>query len=136
MLEKKKHEKQCKKEMKEDIREVCRRFRKNQTKTEIAFWKVARNRQIAEFKILRQYPIRFEWDNQIRFFIADFYCHKAKLVIEIDGGIHETQKEYDKMREQIINQLGYNIIRFSNNEVLKEIDRVIEKLVIKIQRNN
>ena len=118
MLEKKEHGKLCKKEMKEDIREVCRRFRKNQTKAEIAFWKVARNRQIAEFKILRQYHIRFEWDNQIRFFIADFDCHKAKLVIELDGGIHETQKEYDKMREQIINNLAtilsdFQIMKFS-----------------------
>ena len=113
--------------MKEDIRDVCRRFRKNQTKGEKAFWKVVRNRQIEGYKILRQYPIKFEWNNQIRFFIADFYCHETKLVIEIDGGIHETQKEYDKMREQIINLLGFQVIRFSNDEVLYHIKEVVEK---------
>ena len=56
--------------MNEDIREICRRFRKNQTKAEEAFWKVTRNRQIAGNKILKQYPIRFDWNYQIRFFIA------------------------------------------------------------------
>ena len=59
--------------MEEDIRDVCRRFRKNRTKAEKAFWRVVRNRQIEGYKILSQYPIRFEWENQIRFFIADFY---------------------------------------------------------------
>jgi len=114
--------------MKEDIREVCRRFRKNQTKAEKAFWKVVRNRQINGYKVLRQYPIKFEWEDKIRFFIADFYCHKAKLVIEIDGGIHETQKEYDMMREQIINLLGFRVIRFSNEEVLHQSNDVLEKM--------
>ncbi len=122
--------------MKEDIREVCRRFRKNQTKAEKAFWKVARNRQIAGYKILRQYSIRFDWENQIRFFIADFYCHAAKLVIEIDGGIHETQKIYDKLREQIIYHLGYKVIRFSNEEILKLVDNVIGNLINAIKSNN
>ncbi len=67
-------------------------------------------------------------DNNIHFFIADFYCHETKFVIEIDGGIHETQKEYDKMREQIINLLGFRVIRFSNDEVLCHIKDVVEKL--------
>ena len=114
--------------MKEDIRDVCRRFRKNQTKAEKVFWAKSRNRQIDGYKILRQYPIRFEMDNNINFFIADFYCHEVKLVIEIDGGIHETQKEYDEMREQIINLLGFRVIRFTNDEVLYHIKNVVEKL--------
>ncbi len=122
--------------MKEDIRDVCRRFRKNQTKAEKAFWKVVRNRQVDEYKILRQYPIRFEWNDQIRFFIADFYCHEAKFVIEIDGGIHETQKEYDKMREHIIESLGFHVIRFSNDEVLYHIKDVVERLKKSFIKNN
>ena len=122
--------------MQEDIRDVCRRFRKNQTKAEKAFGKVVRSRQIEGYKILRQYPIRFEWNDHIRFFIADFYCHEAKLVIEIDGGIHETQKEYDKMREQIINILGFRVIRFPNDEVLNYIKDVIEKLKKALSNNN
>ena len=115
--------------MQEDIREVCRRFRKNQTKAEKAFWKVARNRQISGYKILRQYPIKFHYDNKNRFFIADFYCHEAILVIELDGGIHETQKGYDKLREQIMYNLGYNFVRFSNYDVLNQIEDVIDRLL-------
>lgn len=122
--------------MQEDIRVICRRFRKNQTKAEKVFWDKSRNRQIDGYKILRQYPIRFEMDNTIHFFIADFYCHEAKLVIEIDGGIHETQKDYDKMREQIIGQLGYRIIRFSNEEVLNNIDNVLLRLKDALSNNN
>jgi len=75
-------------------------------------------------------------DGQIRFFIADFYCHEAKLVIEIDGGIHETQKEYDEMREQIIKLLGYKVIRFSNEVVLMQINSVIKKLITVLKINN
>jgi very-short-patch-repair endonuclease len=122
--------------MKEDIRVICRRFRKNQTKGEKALWEVVRNRQIEGYKVLRQYPIRFEWNDQIRFFIADFYCHKMKLIIEIDGGIHESQKDYDKMREKIINQLGYRIIRLSNEDVLNNLDYVLMQLRNVLLSNN
>ncbi len=122
--------------MKEDIRDVCRRFRKNQTKAEKAFWKVVRNRQVDGYKILRQYPIRFEWNDQIRFFIADFYCHEAKMVIEIDGGINESQKEYDKLREHIIESLGFHVIRFLNNDVLNYIDNVLVRLKDALSNNN
>ena len=122
--------------MKKDIREVCRRFRKNQTEGEKTLWKVVRNRQIEGYKILRQYPISFKWNDQIRFFIADFYCHQMKLVIEIDGGIHETQKEYDVIREKIIDQLGYRIIRFSNEDILNNLDYVLIQLRNELISNN
>jgi very-short-patch-repair endonuclease len=105
--------------MKESIKEICRRFRKNQTKAESNFWNTVRNRQLEGYKIQRQYPINFEWNNKNKFFIADFYCHEAKLIIEIDGGIHETQKNYDKNRDKIIKLLGYNIIRSQNEEIMK-----------------
>ena len=98
--------------MKENVIEICRRFRKEATSAEKKFWQHVRNQQIYCQKFLRQYPIFFEWNDEKRFFIADFYNHKAKLVIEIDGGIHETQKDYDKLREQIINKLGIKVIRF------------------------
>jgi very-short-patch-repair endonuclease len=114
--------------MKESIKEICRRFRKNQTKAESNFWNTVRNRQLEGYKIQRQYPINFEWNNKNKFFIADFYCHEAKLIIEIDGGIHETQKNYDKNRDKIIKLLGYNIIRFQNEEIMKHLDNVIKKL--------
>ena len=110
------------------IKEVCRTLRQNSTPAEKVFWQTVRNRQIKGYKFNRQYPIVFEIDNNRRFFVADFYCHQLRLVIEIDGGIHETQKDYDELRTTIINELGMQVFRFSNTEVLNEIDIVVEKL--------
>ncbi len=110
------------------IKEVCRSLRKNSTLAEKVFWQTVRNRQVKGCKFNRQYPIVFEIDDVRRFFIADFYSHQLQLVIEIDGGIHETQKDYDKLRTVIINKLGFEVFRFSNSEVLNEIDVVIKKL--------
>jgi len=78
-----------------NITQVVRELRKEETLAEKKFWSFVRNRQINGMKFRRQYPISFEWDDQIKHFIADFYCHEFKLVIEIDGGIHEQQKNYD-----------------------------------------
>ena len=114
--------------MQENIVEMCRRFRREATPTERRFWKQFRNRQFVGYKFLRQHPISFSWGKETKFFIADFYCHEAKLVIEIDGGIHESQKDYDKLRDRIINYLGYKVIRFSNEEVVNNIDKVLNQL--------
>ncbi len=100
-----------------NITQVVRKLRKEETLAEKRFWTIVRNRQINGMKFRRQYPISFEWDDQIKHFIADFYCHECKLVFEIDGGIHEQQKNYDILRTYIINQIGIKVIRFSNNEV-------------------
>ena len=110
------------------IKELCRNLRHNAAPAEKVFWQTVRNRQINGYKFNRQYPIIFEIDDVKRFFIADFYCHQLRLVIEIDGGIHETQKDSDKLRTTIINRLGMNVFRFPNIEVLNEIDIVVEKL--------
>ena len=84
--------------MKAIITQTARNLRKNATKAEKIFWESVRNRKIKNKKFYRQYPIEFEYYDKIRHFIADFYCHECKLVVEIDGGIHETQKEYDSPR--------------------------------------
>ncbi len=110
------------------IIEICRELRKNSTPAEKLFWQTVRNRQVKGYKFNRQSPIIFEIDNIKRFFVADFYCHQLQLVIEIDGGIHEKQKDYDKLRTSVIKVLGMNIVRFTNQEVLNNIDDVVEKL--------
>ncbi|MBI5400346.1 DUF559 domain-containing protein [Candidatus Saganbacteria bacterium] len=71
------------------IKQAVRRLRKRQTKSEAILWHEIRNRQLNGAKFFRQYPIVFEWQARKRFLIADFYCHKANLVIELDGPIHE-----------------------------------------------
>ncbi len=104
--------------MKEVIKSAARHLRKNQTNSEAIFWEAVRNRNYNGLKFLRQHPIKFNYFGEDRFFIADFYCAEKKLVIEIDGKIHEKQKEYDKLRTYIINQLGMKVIRIKNEDFI------------------
>jgi len=62
-------------------------------------------------------------------FIADFYCNQINLVVEVDGGIHEQQKDYDELRTKIINQHGVKVIRFTNEEVVNKSDWVLAKMM-------
>ena len=62
-------------------------------------------------------------------FIADFYCNQINLVVEVDGGIHEQQKDYDELRTKIINQYGVKVIRFTNEEVVNKSDWVLVKMM-------
>ncbi len=63
-------------------------------------------------------------------FIVDFYCHRAALVIEVDGDVHEqeTQKESDVTRDNILNELGLRVIRFRNEEILKKLSQTVETI--------
>src|SRR6266496_2228148 len=96
-----------------------------QTSTEAAqiLWQHLRNRKLNGLKFRRQHPL----DK----FIADFYCHEKKLVIELDGSIHNEKeiKDYDAVRTYELKEWGINIIRFRNEEVQSNIKDVIEKIV-------
>ena len=107
------------------IKTTARSLRRHQTDAEELLWKVIRNRKLANRKFLRQHPIEFEWNGQKRFFIADFFCHEAMLVIELDGKIHDLQKDRDAMREYVIKCLGMNVLRFTNDEIFNDIEKVI-----------
>ena len=71
--------------------------------------------------------VHFRRQQVIQGFIVDFYCHKAGLVIEVDGDIHDLQKEEDERREKVLNELGLQVIRFGNEEVMKNLFAVISK---------
>ena len=104
-----------------DIFEYAKKLRNNPTKAEKILWdKLKRNQLGVKFR--RQHPIYL--------YIADFYCHEKKLVIEVDGDYHleKEQKENDKLREEDIKDFGLKIVRFTNNDVLEKIDVVIEKI--------
>lgn len=109
------------------IKETVRNLRKNQTDAEKKFWEVCRNRSLFSKKFLRQHPIMFTYNNQERFFIADFYCAEKKFIIEIDGKIHEYQIDKDLYRTYIINQLGYKVIRIRNEELIN-VEQIIQKI--------
>jgi len=66
--------------------------------------------------------------NKKTFFIADFYCHESRLVVEIDGKSHDQKKEYDELRTYIINDLGIEVVRFRNEEIEKDMEKVLETL--------
>ena len=97
-------------------------MRKNPTEAERAMWKILRMFRQSGFPFRRQHPIEF--------YIADFYCHKLKLVIEVDGEIH-TEKEiqnHDEGRTGELERFGIKVLRFTNNQILHERNLVIEKI--------
>lgn len=108
--------------------EKRRILRKNQTKPEELMWSKLRNRQFLNLKFRRQYGIGE--------YIADFYCPKFRLVIEIDGESHFAKEaiEYDKIRTQFIESLGIKVVRFTNKEVMENIEGVLEKLNNEVER--
>ncbi len=92
---------------------------------EQALWRVLRGRQVSDLKFRRQHPFRD--------YILDFVCLENKLVIEVDGGQHGQQEEYDKNRTQELQAAGFHVLRFWNNEVLQEIESVKEKIWLAVQ---
>jgi len=65
---------------------------------------------------------------QVRCFCRDFYCHKAGLVIEVDGDIHDLQKEEDERREKVLSALGLRIVRFRNDEVVIDVSALVGRI--------
>ena len=108
------------------LKESSRKLRKEMTEQEKRLW----------YCFLKNYPVKFVRQRPIGSYIADFYCSKAKLIIELDGSQHYTDegKEYDENRTYVINQFDVEVIRFSNHDintsfegVCIEIDKVISQ---------
>jgi very-short-patch-repair endonuclease len=104
---------------------TARELRHKQTPAENALWLELRARKLKGLKFLRQHPITFDYFGQKRFIIADFYCAAAKLIIEVDGGIHEERKDYDAARDLLVRSLDLRVLRFKNEEVLGEMEKVL-----------
>jgi very-short-patch-repair endonuclease len=109
-----------KKELKEIAKQLCRELRKSSTPAEKIFWDIVRDNKLNKFKFYRQYPIFYCFNERESFYIADFYCQSKKLVVEIDGEIHNYKKGYDKLRTEIINSLGTDVLRIKNNELIED----------------
>ena len=97
-------------------------LRQRQTKAEKILWSLLRNRQLKGKKFRRQHPI-FNY-------VADFYCHECKLVIEVDGHFHKKAevKLYDQSRTRVLNELGITVLRFWNQEVINDVPKVLAKI--------
>jgi very-short-patch-repair endonuclease len=111
-----------------EIKEIARQLRKNPTDTEQILWEAIRKRKLRGCKFLRQHPIIYESDmNEHFFYIPDFYCAEKKLIVELDGKVHEYHVEKDIQRDQILKEKGIQILRIRNEE-LNDIEKVIEKI--------
>jgi very-short-patch-repair endonuclease len=110
------------------ITDLVKEMRKKQTPEEDILWQELRRKSVNGFKFLRQHPIIYgNYDKEILFFVADFYCAKAKLIIEVDGKIHDLQKEYDSYREGILKDKGLTVLRIKNEELV-DVDWVLKKI--------
>ncbi|HTD40958.1 MAG TPA: endonuclease domain-containing protein [Mucilaginibacter sp.] len=116
-----------------NIIDLCRDLRKQQTPAEELLWRHLRNRRFNSYKFLRQHPVCVESAfGKNLYYIPDFYCSKAKLVIEADGPIHLFKMEYDKNRDEVLSGLGLTVLRFTNDEILNDIYNVLNKILIRI----
>ena len=102
-----------------------RALRNYMSDAEQAMWHFLRGRQISGLKFRRQHPFAD--------YILDFVCPEIKLVIEVDGGQHEQQAKYDEIRTQELQTAGFRVLRFWNNDVLKEKESVKEKIWLIVQ---
>ena len=105
--------------------QTARNLRKNATEMENKLW----------YDFLRTYPVRFQRQKVIDGYIADFYCFKARLVIELDGEQHYTAAgmEYDEIRTDILNAYSLEVIRFSNREVKQQFVSVCQAIDRKVK---
>ena len=101
-----------------DVKQFARNLRREQTPAESRLWWHLRNRQFHGWKFRRQVPIEG--------YIADFVCIDAKLIIEVDGGQHAQNTPRDAERSAHLERLGLVVIRFGNQDVLKNTDDVLD----------
>ena len=106
------------------IVQIARDLRKEQTGAEKKLWERLRDRRLGGYKFRRQYGIGR--------YIADFYCSEARLVVEVDGPIHEKQTEYDKYRENEIMLRDITVLRFTNDEIESDIETVLMEINQKV----
>lgn len=99
----------------------ARQLRSNLTDAERRLWQTLRRRQLAGVKFRRQQPIGD--------FIVDFVCFECRLIVEVDGGQHVEQSHYDDVRTRWLEDRGYRVLRFWNNDVLADSDAVAQVIL-------
>jgi very-short-patch-repair endonuclease len=107
---------------------LAERMRKNPTEAEKILWNYLKKFRKEGFVFRRQHPVDF--------FIADFYCHSIKLIIEVDGDVHliKERAEYDDSRSGELERFGIKILRFKNYDVINNIDSVISHIRLNINQ--
>ena len=105
-----------------NLKQLARELRKNMTDAERRLWSKIRRKQLKQYQFYRQ--------KNLGEYIVDFYCPAAKLIVEIDGGQHYSNqyRAKDKARDKFLNNLGFRVLRFSNNDALKNIEEVVDTI--------
>ncbi|XGV97031.1 MAG: endonuclease domain-containing protein [Leptolyngbya sp. BL-A-14] len=103
------------------IEQAARQLRKRLTPAEVQLWNALNRRQLAGLKFRCQHPVGR--------FIVDFYCPSCKLVIEVDGEIHIQQEASDEARTEKLRSFGYQVLRFTNEEVLSDLQTVLTRIL-------
>ena len=112
-------------EIRRKLLEIARQFRKEPTKSEAILWQALRGKKLDGLKFRRQQPIGNV--------IVDFYNSVYRIVVEVDGSVHNDQVEVDKARQDILEQLGLIVLRISAEEVEKNLPSVLKKIHLKIE---
>lgn len=99
---------------------LARRLRQTSTEPEVKLWQYLRNRRFMGLKFRRQFPIGS--------YIVDFVCLSHKLIIELDGGQHTEQVEYDNQRTKYLEHFGFRVLRFWNTDIFFQFDAVLEQI--------
>jgi very-short-patch-repair endonuclease len=107
--------------MKSRLSNLAKKLRKEMTIAERVLWRQLRAKQFENLKFRRQQPIGD--------YIVDFVCFEKKLIIEVDGGQHAENEEADRERTNWLEDRGYRVIRFWNNDVLRNCSGVMEKIM-------
>jgi len=107
--------------MNKKLKERSRDLRKNLTDAEQKLWHMLRNKQINDHKFRRQFVLGN--------YIVDFICLDKRLIVEVDGGQHMDNVDYDLLRDEWLKSQNFKVLRFWNNQVLNEIDSVLEVIV-------
>ena len=110
-----------------EMRERAKKLRREMTLAEKILWKEVRANRLGGLHFRRQQIIHD--------YFADFYCHQYELIVELDGGIHVLQKEYDAEREAYLTALGFRIIRFRNEEITENLKNVLQKIMDECKGN-
>jgi very-short-patch-repair endonuclease len=97
----------------------AKELRREMTPAEKILWQELRANKLG---------VHFRRQQVIQGFIVDFYCHKAGLVIEVAGDVHDLQQEEDAKREKVLSELGLRVVRFGNDEVLRELSAVVGRI--------
>ncbi|HYW11976.1 MAG TPA: endonuclease domain-containing protein [Longimicrobium sp.] len=103
-----------------ELEQAAQAMRREPTAAEAALWGALQKKQVAGLKFRRQHPVGR--------FVLDFYCASLRLVVEVDGGIHDAQQDRDAARTEALETHGYRVLRFRNEEVLRNLDDVVRRI--------